>query len=746
MQNIFYSSVGIIAILIYLIVNYDIFRTKSTNEIHSAYKAFLASVFLYYIIDVLWGIIAYTGNSTALYLDTILYSLSIALAVVLWTRYVIAYLKVQSNFGKFLKTAAALFIFAAAIMLTINHFTPIFFWIDSQGEYHSAIVRNFSLGAQILLYSITSLQTLYMAFKSKGSKRRRHSTISLFGLVMVIAVILQGFHPLLPLYTIGLLIGNCILHVFVHEDEKEEYKNKLAENNQVIAASGYGIWKFIFDSEGKVCGLIGNDKWKEIFGVVGQQMTPKETFDYYNNRLTKKAFEDVKDDYEEMRGGVVKTRIFEWNHPTKGIIYLSVGGTKLIESDGTVSISGFVGDVTQEKFAQDRMNSSLKKAMEEAEEANQAKSKFLFNMSHDIRTPMNAIIGFTDLLQKNLDDREKCLDYIQKIRGSGKFLLSLINNVLEMARIESGKATLDLSINNTDDFVEGFRAVFEELMRQKNIDFSISVDVKHQYLYTDALKIREVFLNLISNAYKYTLPGGKVSVNITEIPSDREGYCTYKGTVSDTGIGMSKEFLPKIFDEFVRENTYTDSKIEGTGLGMHIVKKYIDLMDGTISVESELHKGTTFTIITQHRIAENEPEFQKDSSVCQSNFKGKRVLLAEDNELNAEIAIEILKEMGFQVERAEDGIQCLVMVGRNPSNYYDLILMDIQMPNMDGYKTAATIREMNDSVKAQIPILAMTANAFDEDRKASLDAGMNGHLAKPINVQELTQEISKVLA
>ena len=389
-----------------------------------------------------------------------------------------------------------------------------------------------------------------------------------------------------------------------------------------------------------------------------------------------------------------------------------------------------------------------KAQLEIANASSAAKSAFLFNMSHDIRTPMNAIIGFTELLDKHLDDKELARGYIKKIKTSNDFLLSLINNVLEVARIESGKTTLDETVWNAYSFNDTLFALFDTQMREKGIEFVRTANVEHQNVFCDATKLREIFLNILSNALKYTPSGGKVTMRLTEIPSEREGYAMYQTEIEDTGIGMSEEFLPNMFDEFTREHSSTESRINGTGLGMAIVKKLVELMEGTIKVESKLGKGTKFTVTLPHRIAETGVDVQHVEKAAEYNansFKGKRILLAEDNEMNAEIATAILGEVGFEVEHAVDGILCVDMLEKADANYYDLILMDIQMPNMDGYKATQIIRKFYDKQKAQIPILAMTANAFEEDRKNAVKAGMNGHISKPINVSDLMATLANVL-
>ena len=391
----------------------------------------------------------------------------------------------------------------------------------------------------------------------------------------------------------------------------------------------------------------------------------------------------------------------------------------------------------------------LEKAAIEARMANEAKTRFLFYMSHDIRTPMNAIIGFADLLEKHLDDKKRVIDYISKIKHSSSFLLSLINYVLEMARIESGKATLKTEIGDLKNLVNTLNDVFEPSIEEKKLQYTCNLKVENPYVHCDKTKLREILLNVISNSIKYTPEGGSVTVDITEEGHDAEKKVSfYRFTIEDTGIGMSKEYLPHIFEEFSRENTSTESKVIGTGLGLPIVKSLVDLMGGTIEVSSEVAVGTKTIIILPFLVSEEEckdaVQEQQESTKLLALLMGKRILLAEDNELNAEIAITILEEEGLKVEWAEDGIKCLEMLKKVPEDYYDMILMDIQMPNMDGYRTTEEIRSLPDK-RAQIPIVAMTANVFDEDKKKAYEAGMNGYIAKPIDTKAIFSTLGEIL-
>ncbi len=383
---------------------------------------------------------------------------------------------------------------------------------------------------------------------------------------------------------------------------------------------------------------------------------------------------------------------------------------------------------------------------EQAESSNRAKSAFLFNMSHDIRTPMNAILGFSDLMEKELDQPELLQDHLGKIEESGQYLLNLINNVLEVARIDSGKETLDEAV--VDLSVSKLFVLFENDIAKKKQHLTKDVRLSHRFVYGDGQKMLEIMSNLLSNAVKYTPEGGDISVSIWEEACEKEGFGTFVYQVSDNGIGMSEDFLDEIFESFTREKNTTESQVMGTGLGMSIVKKLVDLMDGHVEVESELGKGSTFTVTLQLRLVENQEEALQavqEKNQVKMDLSGIKILLAEDNELNAEIAIAILTEAGAQVDLAEDGAICVDKLKNAEDGAYDLILMDIQMPNLDGYGATRMIRELDDEKKASIPIVAMTANAFDEDKKAAMDAGMNGHIAKPINIQIIAKTLEEIL-
>lgn len=409
----------------------------------------------------------------------------------------------------------------------------------------------------------------------------------------------------------------------------------------------------------------------------------------------------------------------------------------------------YKAEAAAKKAANDtqELNAKLQIAVENAESANRAKSTFLFNMSHDIRTPMNAIIGYADLASRHSDDPTKLKNYMENIQVCGQNLLMLLNNVLDLARIENDKTEMEYSVSDVDKDFRNCVAMFRNQADSKGQTLTVTTQLQYPYIYADIPHLTEVCTNLVSNAVKYTGAGGTIRCDVTQKPGEKEGWCDTVVTVADNGIGMSQEFQKHIFEPFERERTSTISKVEGSGIGMGIVKKLVGLMGGTVAVESKIGVGSKFTVTIPCRIAsEDETQAKRETNPSdQKCLCGTRILLTEDNDLNAEIATELLQEEGCTVDRAKDGVECVDMLEKAANGTYQLILMDIQMPVMNGYDAAKKIRRMDDPQKANIPIIAMTANAFSEDKQAALDAGMNDHIAKPINMNVLVPTLRKYL-
>ena len=389
----------------------------------------------------------------------------------------------------------------------------------------------------------------------------------------------------------------------------------------------------------------------------------------------------------------------------------------------------------------------LKNALQKAEEGNRAKSSFLFAMSHDLRTPMNAIVGFSSLLEKNLQNERKAKEYLEKIQSSSNLLLRIINQVLEMARIESGTAVLQLKAEDMDALFHRVNTVFEEDVRKKNLQYQAVLDVRHHYVVCDQTKLQEIMLNIISNAIKYTPEGHSIYVEVHEAVSENPSKIRYIFSCEDTGIGMSEEYLPHIYEEFSREHSTTENKVPGTGLGLPIIKSMIELMGGSIQVESRQGIGTKFTIDLSFDIALKEEVYGSEDTIESSvihTIKGKRILLVEDNELNAEIAKTVLEDVGALITRAENGQQALELFKEKPAGTFDVILMDLMMPVMDGYTATRKIRELERSDAKTVPIIAMTANAFQEDAEKCIAVGMNAHLAKPLDIEKMKKTIKSI--
>ena len=483
------------------------------------------------------------------------------------------------------------------------------------------------------------------------------------------------------------------------------------------------------------CRKYGN-QWCELLPAYADEIVTDESRENFLDQLSLDALCSKQDDFSMTYEFKTGDRIIY--HQTR-IAYVYKKDRSRVAVIGTRNIDDLI--------KKERMQEAkLKEAYIVAENANKAKTDFLNNMSHDIRTPMNVILGYNELMKQYLTD-PILVDYQNKIEQSGKLLLSIINNVLDMARIESGKMVVEERAEQIGLVVEEIESVFESSAQEKNIVFTTSVDVDHTHVLCDGFKVREILMNLVGNAFKYTPDGGHIAIDVKELDCARSGYVRIQTQIKDTGIGMSEDYLPTLFDSFSREYNTTIGKVSGTGLGMAIVKNLVDMMDGEICVKSKLGEGTCFTLTFEHRIAdENSIEWNQELDVLdeKSILEGKRVLLVEDNELNAEIAMAILEQSGLVLDRVEDGLACVNRLSEVDADLYDLILMDIQMPNMNGYEATRRIRQFENVKKASIPILAMTANAFEEDKKMAMEAGMNGHISKPIDVNVLENQIINI--
>ena len=478
------------------------------------------------------------------------------------------------------------------------------------------------------------------------------------------------------------------------------------------------------------------NQWCELLPAYADEIVTDESRENFLDQLSLDALCSKQDDFSMTYE--FKTGDYIFYHQTR-IAYVYKKDRSRVAVIGTRNIDDLI--------KKERMQEAkLKEAYIVAEEANKAKTDFLNNMSHDIRTPMNVILGYNELMKQYLTD-PILVDYQNKIEQSGKLLLSIINNVLDMARIESGKMVVEERAEQIGLVVEEIENVFESSAQEKNIVFTTSVDVDHTHVLWDGFKVREILMNLVGNAFKYTPDGGHIAIDVKELDCERSGYVRIQTQIKDTGIGMSEDYLPTLFDSFSREYNTTIGKVSGTGLGMAIVKNLVDMMDGDICVKSKLGEGTCFTLTFEHRIADADSiEWNQELDVLdeKSILEGKRVLLVEDNELNAEIAMAILEQSGLILDRVEDGLACINRLSEVDEDLYDLILMDIQMPNMNGYEATRRIRQFENVKKASIPILAMTANAFEEDKKMAMEAGMNGHISKPIDVNVLENEIINI--
>jgi len=767
-----YSIIGILATVLLLITNRELFwnrENKALTETKRDYRRFLLGALAYLVTDMLWGILESYKLTPILYADTALHFLSMAAAVMLWTRYVISYLGQKNAFATFLSWAGQLFLCFEAVVVILNFFRPVLFWFDAAGTYYAGAARYVTLAIQILLFLLTSVYTLWITAKTEGAVRHRHLTIGLFGIAMGLCIAVQVFYPLLPFYAMGYMLGTCLLHSFVTEDEKEEYRRSLEE-------------------------------------AVAREKIQK---------------------------------------------------AELAES-----------------------REALQDALASAEHANRAKTAFLSNMSHEIRTPMNAIIGLNNIAMNDPTASDKVKEYLEKIGASAQHLLGIINDILDMSRIESGRMTVKQEEFSFSKGLEQVNTMISGQCRDKGLRYDCRITGRvNDYYIGDIMKLKQVLINILGNAVKFTPEGGAVRLVIEEGPHfDRKA--TLKFVISDTGIGMSKEYLPHIFEAFSQEDASSTSRYGSTGLGMPITKSIVELMNGHIEVQSEKGKGSVFTVtvtlgesdrksvqtnegdldphelsvlvIDDDRVAlehaeivlgqigigcetaesgwegvdkvrirhgrredydlilidwrmpemdgvettrqirslvgndtpiiiltsfnwddiaeeakaagvdtfvakplfagsvmdEFQEAFRRKNELLErktADLKGKRVLLAEDVAINAEIILMVLSMREMEADLAENGRVAVELFESHAPGYYDAILMDMRMPEMDGLEATRRIRSMDRSDAKTVPIIALTANAFDEDVQRSMQAGLNAHLSKPVEPDALFETLEALI-
>ena len=767
-----YSIIGILATLCLFITNRDILWHQARGEltlVQQKYRLFLLGVLVYYVTDMLWGILDSLGLMAFLYVDTMMYFIAMAAAVMLWTRYVVAYLKEKTLFGTVLYYAGGVFLVFEVIVIAVNLFYPIAFWFDETGAYYAGWARYVTLAVQIVLFMLSSIYTLSITVKTQGAVRFRHRTVGAFGIAMTVLIIAQVFYPLMPFYAMGYMLGTCLLHSFVVEDEKEEHSRMLEE------------------------------------AIARERKQSKEL--------------------EESR-------------------------------------------------------EALQDALAAAEQANRAKTAFLSNMSHEIRTPMNAIIGLNNIAMNDPTASDEVKEYLTKIGASAQHLLGIINDILDMSRIESGRMAIKSEEFSFAQLLEQVNTIVIGQCREKGLDYDCHIEGHiDDYYIGDAMKLKQVLINILGNAVKFTPEGGSVNLKVESV-SQFDNKETLRFTIADTGIGMSEEYLPHLFEAFSQEDSSSTSRYGSTGLGMPITKSIVELMNGTIDVQSQKGVGTTFTVAVTLDKSENSdaavergdfnphglnvlvidddpialdhaqilfkqvgiscdvaasgakglemamvrhgrmddydlilvdwkmPEMDgvevtrqmrsivgEDTPVImltayswdevadiaeqagvdafiskplfagtildefrgafekrgagtaseRTDLRGRRILLAEDVPVNAEIIMMMLGTREIEVDLAENGRIAVEKFASSPVGHYDAILMDLRMPEMDGLEATSTIRVMEREDATQVPIIALTANAFDEDVQSSMQAGLNAHLSKPVESEVLFETLESLI-
>lgn len=749
-----YGIVASVAMILIILIYTRAKATKYKELIDKEFCKILLFFSAFCFVDMVWGLLTSSAiqNSRLSYVVfTYGFHLFSAFSAFMWAGYAIYYIKAEGTLKTVLNIFRYTFISIQITVLASNIWTGLFFAIDENSVYKPYKLRNFMFFLQFAYYFILILYSLYMLLKSKKQQKPVivYLKTAVFSSVPFFFGIGQMHLPDAPMYSLGFMVSAFLIYSFNITDQREQYaKRILREENSKLSSILSGV-------SGDYHGLYYVDMETNKFEIYNKHENDDSIdilygFDFFVERENAIASDIHPDDRRlvlkmldknHIKKELENKRSFNFNYRIKVGDDYRYYMTKIIkpaEELGEHVIIGVFDDDERVREEIEKQN-EIKEAMKAAETANKAKTEFLFNMSHDIRTPMNAILGFTEMAQKHLDEKQYLEECLSKVKLSGEHLLSLINDVLDMSRIESGKVKMNLASESVIKLCDKVICVSEELFTSKSIAFTHEyVDITNKFIECDSLYLGQILFNIFSNASKYTNEGGKVDFKVkqTNINGDK---VFYSFEITDNGIGMSPEFLPKVFNEFEREKNTTASNIQGTGLGMSIVKKLLDLMDGKIEIQSEKDKGTKVIISIPFAIGKEVYEKNDDLTLLSSysSLKGKHILLVDDNALNREIAVDMLSDLGLEVDEAGDGVEAVKLVKENISKY-DYILMDVQMPLMNGYDATKAIRALDLEGCDTIPIIAMTANAFEEDKKNAFEAGMNSHLGKPVNVEELS--------
>ena len=743
-------------------------RTRSTAYKETIDEDFCNMLYFFIgfsLVDGIWGLfMSRTLGQNALGFEIFSYGFHgmAALSAFMWSGYMVKYTRASEHERRMLKIIRISLLAVQFYVFISNFWNHAAFTVTKAAEYVTGPMRTVMFILQFAYYVILSIYAIIHLI-AKNRDVALFKTGIVFCAIPVIFGLAQLAFPDAAMYSLGFtFIAVCIFSFNVtHQREQflassfEKEKNKL---NAVVAGLSEDVQSIYYVD--LVSGQYENFNNSAFYAQKVLKQLQGGT-DFFRDNLQDIETVIHPDDQAMVKSMLSREHMLRELEEKQSYSFnyrMALGGDflyymiKVIRPTGTDAgnkvIVG-VFDDDERIRAEMQQQEQLEEARRTAEAANQAKSTFLFNMSHDIRTPMNAIIGFTGMAQKHMGEPERLQDCLNKVESASTHLLQLINDVLDMARIESGRMEIDETPTNVRAGTEMIAPIIQEEAEKKGITFRYEyVNLRDEDVFSDYLHVNQILMNLLSNAVKYTRSGGRVDYTIEQVPDADEDHVTYRFIVADNGIGMSEEYVKHIFEEFSREASSTKSGVEGTGLGMSIVKQLVDKMGGSIEIQSAIGVGTTVTVCLRFRKVKDGGRMASSASVDtddRSRLEGKRVLLVEDNELNREIAGDTLEELGLLVEEADDGSVAVELVGKNPPDHYDAVLMDVQMPYMDGYKATQTIRALRGGAYSALPIIAMTANAFEEDRRNAIAAGMNDHLSKPIDVAKLVTTLEKYI-